>query len=223
MNFNDNMAIDDDIYANMTICNPKTSTGTQQSGGSNCGRSFSRWAAVCLGLLCILLLGLVAWMTIRHTAEKEEFLARNKFLAEDRNQSIINQRDLQNRVTDLENRWKKFHKLFHSTSPRTWNKSRKYCQDRGGDLVVIRNKWEHMLLNERRLDGWLGLTDQGQDGTWKWVDGSPLTLQFWNSGKPGIRNGRNDCVVLHSNQQHPEHTWSYYDCSENHYVVCEKN
>uniref|UniRef100_A0A8C4CLE6 C-type lectin domain-containing protein n=1 Tax=Denticeps clupeoides TaxID=299321 RepID=A0A8C4CLE6_9TELE len=209
----------DHIYDKIVPCNPHGTTGSQQDGGSNGGRSFSRWAAVCLGLLCILLLGLVVWMTIRHTAEKEELLAR---LPEDRNHSVNRKYDLQNNATDLDNRMKKFKKLFRFTYPQTWNESRQYCQERGGDLVVIRYKWEHMLLNEKGMNGWLGLTDQGHDGTWRWVDGSPLTLQFWRKGEPAIRNGRGDCVVLHTKKQIPERTWSYYDCSARHYAVCEE-
>uniref|UniRef100_A0AAY4ARC2 C-type lectin domain-containing protein n=1 Tax=Denticeps clupeoides TaxID=299321 RepID=A0AAY4ARC2_9TELE len=180
---------------------------------------FSRWAAVCLGLLCIVLLGLVAWMTIRHTAEKEELLASNKLLAEDRNQSIS---DLQNRATFFENQW--FQKLFRTTYPQTWNESKKYCKERGGDLVVIRNKWEHVSNTCKRMTGWLGLTDQGHDGTWRWVDGSALTLQFWRYGQPRINNGRDDCVFLHSNKHSPESnlTWNYYDCSTQYGAVCEK-
>ncbi|ETE67151.1 antigen-like protein E, partial [Ophiophagus hannah] len=45
---------------------------------------------------------------------------------------------------------------------------------------------------------WLGLTDTEKEGTWHWVDGSPLKERSWREGEPnnGGENGE-DCAVLY--------------------------
>ncbi|XP_070776325.1 asialoglycoprotein receptor 1-like [Enoplosus armatus] len=66
---------------------------------------------------------------------------------------------------------------FLSTEQKTWEDSRKYCQRKDADLVVIDSEQEQRALY--RLDGnielvfWIGLHDTA--GTFKWVDGSALT------------------------------------------------
>uniref|UniRef100_A0A8C9XRK0 C-type lectin domain-containing protein n=1 Tax=Sander lucioperca TaxID=283035 RepID=A0A8C9XRK0_SANLU len=60
----------------------------------------------------------------------------------------------------------------------SWEKGRQYCRDRGADLVVIDSSEEQTFLSEfikKATWYWIGLTDRDEEGTWKWVDGTPLT------------------------------------------------
>uniref|UniRef100_A0A8C9XR88 C-type lectin domain-containing protein n=1 Tax=Sander lucioperca TaxID=283035 RepID=A0A8C9XR88_SANLU len=75
----------------------------------------------------------------------------------------------------------------------SWEKGRQYCRDRGADLVVIDSSEEQMFLSKcikKDTQYWIGLTDRDEEGTWKWVDGTPLTLKNWRREQPD--NGRGD-------------------------------
>ncbi|XP_035770269.1 CD209 antigen-like protein A [Neolamprologus brichardi] len=74
--------------------------------------------------------------------------------------------------------WSKFnHNCYYlSEISDSWNAARMDCRARGGDLVVIDSPEEQNFLSTITTDVWIGLNDKEQEGTWKWVDGTPLTL-----------------------------------------------
>jgi hypothetical protein len=66
--------------------------------------------------------------------------------------------------------------LFHDEH--SWFDSRKYCQQRGGDLVVIQDKAKQTFLinalkqaHWNRKGIWIGGTDRDKEGEWRWVTG----------------------------------------------------
>ncbi|KAL0182503.1 hypothetical protein M9458_021878, partial [Cirrhinus mrigala] len=66
---------------------------------------------------------------------------------------------------------------FISSEKKNWTESRRYCMERGADLIIINNREEQNFLKEISSNAavWIGLTDTDVEGTWKWVDGSTLT------------------------------------------------
>uniref|UniRef100_A0A4W5L807 C-type lectin domain-containing protein n=1 Tax=Hucho hucho TaxID=62062 RepID=A0A4W5L807_9TELE len=66
---------------------------------------------------------------------------------------------------------------FLSSEMKTWEESRLDCLKRGADLVIINSTEEHEFLYGLIKGAWIGLTDIVTEGTWKWVDGTPLTTQ----------------------------------------------
>ncbi|XP_073340779.1 C-type lectin domain family 4 member G-like [Pagrus major] len=67
----------------------------------------------------------------------------------------------------------------------TWRDSRKYCQDRAADLVVIDSPHEHEFISnhtkfyyDRAHGYWLGLYETA-DKNWLWIDGHNDTLGYW--------------------------------------------
>uniref|UniRef100_A0A674A7T4 C-type lectin domain-containing protein n=1 Tax=Salmo trutta TaxID=8032 RepID=A0A674A7T4_SALTR len=85
--------------------------------------------------------------------------------------------------------WKKLGNscYYVSTESKSWEESRQDCRNRGADLVVINSQEKQTFVNW--LCGvkdyvWIGLTDSVTEGTWKWVDDTPLTTKYWNSGQP---------------------------------------
>ncbi|KAL3966384.1 C-type lectin domain family 4 member E [Sarotherodon galilaeus] len=73
---------------------------------------------------------------------------------------------------------------FKSTENKTWSESRRDCQDKGADLVMINSKEEQEFVNEFGGFFWIGLRPKQTSGgyKWEWVDGSALTQTFWGTG-----------------------------------------
>ncbi|KAM6980230.1 C-type lectin domain family 4 member M-like [Aplochiton taeniatus] len=79
---------------------------------------------------------------------------------------------------------------------RNWTWSRQDCRERGADLLIINSSEEQAFVNglgENGKNAWMGLSDILQEGLWTWVDGTPLTLNFWEEGQPNSHGGNQDC------------------------------
>uniref|UniRef100_A0A674A4M3 C-type lectin domain-containing protein n=1 Tax=Salmo trutta TaxID=8032 RepID=A0A674A4M3_SALTR len=120
--------------------------------------------------------------------------------------------------------WKKLGNscYYVSTESKSWEESRQDCRNRGADLVVI-NSQEKQVFNW--LCGvkkyvWIGLTDSATEGTWKWVDDTPLTTKYWNSGEPNGGKAEN-CVYFYSWSSDKGEWWDYY-CYYEYRWICEK-
>ncbi|KAG8128863.1 hypothetical protein E2320_015685, partial [Naja naja] len=100
-----------------------------------------------------------------------------------------------------------------------WEMARKTCADRDSHLVIINTKQEQdFVIQTLKNSIWLGLSDIEKEGTWHWVDGSPLKERSWREGEPnnGGKNGE-DCVVLYK-----EGKWNDIHCDIQVKFVCEK-
>uniref|UniRef100_A0A8C1KKA5 C-type lectin domain-containing protein n=1 Tax=Cyprinus carpio TaxID=7962 RepID=A0A8C1KKA5_CYPCA len=215
----------------------------------------SRAAAVCLVLLCVLLLTAVIVLCVHiHTKntkeEKEQLLTKITNLTEERDQlltkniNLTNERDgLLTKNDNLTkqreqniihpyfnvNGWSyyKFSFLyFISSLKKNWTESRRYCTERGADLIIINNREEQVsetnfvTIIDRKKNKisayvWIGLTDSEVEGRWKWVDGSTLTSGFWDPREPNGRRGEN-CALTYSPG------WADYPCSDLFPWICEK-
>ncbi|XP_019210922.1 CD209 antigen-like protein D isoform X2 [Oreochromis niloticus] len=128
-----------------------------------CFRAFG----VNLGLLYLLILAGITTRCILVTLEKQQ---------------------LQEEVKELKDKmeekcregWMRFgcSCYFKSTERKTWSESRRDCQDKGADLVMINSKEEQIFVNKLGGESWIGLyfkrTSSG-GYEWEWVDGSALT------------------------------------------------
>ncbi|XP_028847139.1 hepatic lectin-like [Denticeps clupeoides] len=198
--------------------------GPQKSGLCQAGRHrYCKWTIVLLVLLCVLLLVLLIWQSI----------SRNQLLTSCRNLSkevedlqatvdkLVAKRDQLKSDTDkLPNtleREKMNRKISSSPEVQTWEESRKYCMEKGEDLVIINSREKHDVITEKNLTGWIGLKKE-----WKWVDStSTYNIEFWADGQPDSNRGANeDCVGIPQNLPHK----SLHDfrCSEKKKAICEK-
>uniref|UniRef100_A0AAY4DYC4 C-type lectin domain-containing protein n=1 Tax=Denticeps clupeoides TaxID=299321 RepID=A0AAY4DYC4_9TELE len=150
-------------------------------------------AAVCLGLLGLVLLGVASlFITVKQLLNVQctEFNCR----------------------------------IFQSATEDTWNMSRKYCREKGGDLVMIKSKEKQTVLNEMRLNGWIGLSDESEEGKWTWVDTTRAHTRFWGKRQPDNWGSVDeDCAVFHSKDDDPLSTWHDHKCSRKHLAICEKS
>ena len=75
---------------------------------------------------------------------------------------------------------------FYST-PVTWYFAKEYCETLGGHLVAIADAAENEFVKSLIPLGtktWMGATDNGTEGTWRWVTGETFDYSSWASGEP---------------------------------------
>uniref|UniRef100_A0A3Q2P716 C-type lectin domain-containing protein n=1 Tax=Fundulus heteroclitus TaxID=8078 RepID=A0A3Q2P716_FUNHE len=106
----------------------------------------------------------------------------------------------------------------------SWEESREECRCRGGDLVKIESREEQIIMHSEDKF-WIGLTDSKKEGSWFWVDGSPLS--FWFGNEPDDWTGKNrageDCVRMGNKGPAADlKFWFDQSCDVPHKSICEK-
>ncbi|XP_045572359.1 CD209 antigen-like protein C isoform X2 [Salmo salar] len=193
-----------------------------------------RLAAVCLGVLCVLQVTLNISLRLafynrgNETAEKDPLQTSYNTLTKERDQlqtsynTLTKERDqLQKKIDDLMSK-------FSNLMKKPWTESREDCLERGANLVIVNSDMEQQFLFGLNKRAWIGLTDSVTQGTWKWVDGTPLTTpSYWHSQQPD-NGGHNpakwdeDCVELNTETWRPVKAWNDLSCLLNRYWICEK-
>nr|XP_046261156.1 C-type lectin domain family 4 member E-like [Scatophagus argus] len=114
-----------------------------------------------------------------------------------------------------------------STESGSWTRAREDCRNREADLVVIDSIEEQKFLSELYTkQSWIGLTDSETEGTWKWIDGTPLTLTYWDQGQPDNGGGdpkwgEEDCVQIQAGMK-TEKNWNDLSCRTSIQWICER-
>ncbi|XP_071192913.1 uncharacterized protein [Salvelinus alpinus] len=113
---------------------------------------------------------------------------------------------------------------YTTTGIKTWEESREDCNERGAHLVIINSREEQTFINGLYGPGnetWIGLMNVDTEGTWKWVDGTPLTTAYWRTGKPSSYLGANqDCVEFFHRSSDPGE-WNDEECHKSNNWICE--
>ncbi|KAF1385068.1 hypothetical protein PFLUV_G00126740 [Perca fluviatilis] len=122
--------------------------------------------------------------------------------------------------------WRKFDIscYFVSTAKKNWTLSRQDCIARGADLVVIDSRDEQAFVNgllQSNQNAWIGLTDHLKEGTWMWVDGTPVTTAFWQPGQPNSYTGNQDCGET-VQKSSGVGAWNDDGCFSDQTAICEK-
>ncbi|XP_073672072.1 sperm receptor for egg jelly-like [Paramisgurnus dabryanus] len=161
-----------------------------------------RSVTVCLVLLCVLLLTAVIVLCVLINTNNQQFNIKTKNITDERDQlltkytNITKQRDqLLTKYTNITKErdqlltnntiltgwsYNQISLYFISSENKTWTESRRYCRERGADLIIINNREEQdfvqiMLRKAGTNVVWIGLSDSDEEGRWKWVNGSTLT------------------------------------------------
>jgi hypothetical protein len=85
------------------------------------------------------------------------------------------------------------HSYYRSTGSSTWTTARSNCTSMGGYLVTVTSSGENSFLFNLWPSGWIGLTDEVTEGTWRWVTGETYSYSSWNGGEPN-NSGNEDYV-----------------------------
>ncbi|XP_012669485.1 CD209 antigen-like [Otolemur garnettii] len=112
---------------------------------------------------------------------------------------------------------------FFSTIQRNRHNSMTACQEVGAQLVMIKSTEEQDFLrlqvSTKERHTWIGLSDLTHEGTWQWVDGSPLPpdlRKYWNNGEPN-NIGEEDCVEFKGKG------WNDHKCNVLNFWICKKS
>ncbi|CAK6969799.1 CD209 antigen-like protein E [Scomber scombrus] len=171
------------------------------------GRTSFRAVAVCLALLCILLLAGIIGLGI--------FTLQNyNTIWTERRKEILDELSsfCRDGCTSFNNSF-----YYISSETKNWEDSRQDCKERGADLVIVNSKEEQAFISSYPQH-WIGLNDREDEGTWKWVDGSVLnSTVFWRKGEPSGRV--KDCVgTLYRELSN----WNAISCTSLRSWICEK-
>ncbi|XP_036967438.1 CD209 antigen-like protein E isoform X1 [Acanthopagrus latus] len=223
-----------------------TVTSVSASSGK---RNLLRGAVLFLGLLCLVLLAVVAVLVVlwikdaaKLTSERDklqtiysemESLSRNlaqnisqlekeKDLLKAMNCNLTSQRE----ISCCPDKWIKFGNSCYSisTTQKNWIDSKKDCENHDAQLVIISSTEEQEFLNSFRMRTWIGLTDEDSEGTWKWVNGMEVEKTYWEVHQPdngGPHGSDENCAEIH-NRYLSINTWNDLSCSFPLNFICEK-
>ncbi|CAK6953333.1 CD209 antigen-like protein E [Scomber scombrus] len=193
------------------------------------GMKLYRLVAVSFGLLCLLQVALNISLHLSLSSYYSFCSLDNKTLDMEASiETLTEERDeLKKKLSDFDyysqQGWVYFSGSFYYVSEikKTWNNSRYDCLKRGADLLIVNTKEKQEFLHHLQRRIWIGLTDREIEGTWKWVDGSPLKTSFWHPREPNSYRGKNeDCVntVFYTDEK----SWNDAKCEERYFWICEK-
>ncbi|XP_029544192.2 CD209 antigen-like protein E isoform X1 [Oncorhynchus nerka] len=236
-----NLSEDSANYFNMKINRAKKTEVVQKSGPA--GKMLYILVGVSFGLMCVLQVTLnislrlahsnfleeqIKWLETSYnnlTEEKKHLQISYNNLTEEKKHLQISYNNLtkeRDKSTELE--WRTFNTSLYyiSNDYKTWEDSRQDCLKRGADLAVINSEEEQVFISQLNSKPWIGLTDKDSEGTWKWVDGTPLTTAFWSTEEPNDRavNGE-DCVSLYYHTQPVLKNWNDLACNTEFMWICE--
>ncbi|KAM3850433.1 macrophage mannose receptor 1-like [Diretmus argenteus] len=100
--------------------------------------------------------------------------------------------------------------------------ARHYCKQRHGDLVVINSEAENLFLWKQVARDYgsyyIGLTVD-LDGTFQWMDDSPVVFQKWDENQPDFKENDENCVAMIYHMGF----WRDYNCGWEHSSICKRS
>ncbi|XP_065454486.1 C-type lectin domain family 4 member F-like [Chrysemys picta bellii] len=93
---------------------------------------------------------------------------------------------------------------YFSKGKQSWDEAEKFCVSWNLHLISVSSQAEQEFLSKETKGEahWIGLTDRGTEGSWRWVDGTEYradtSRRFWAPNEPNNydpkKDGGEDCV-----------------------------
>ncbi len=105
----------------------------------------------------------------------------------------------------------------------SWTTARDLCDAFGEQLVILDSAEKNKEVSDTAYysyfadASWIGLTDEDSEGTFTWVDGSPLVYSSWYSGEPNDSGGEDRAATNFGAVDY----WNDYGESSSLPFVCE--
>ncbi|XP_074509053.1 CD209 antigen-like protein C [Sebastes fasciatus] len=105
---------------------------------------------------------------------------------------------------------------------RTWEEAREDCSGNNADFAVIHDQNEKDVINDYSYGSsgtngyWIGL--RVEDGKWKWIDGSNLTVINWEQPPPPTPPTDGHCAISVENEG-----WKSVRCDDRQQWICKMN
>lgn len=89
----------------------------------------------------------------------------------------------------------------------SWNEAKQLAEKKGGYLVVIESQEENDFIQNTyrtplNTEGnilWIGLSDQQEEGIFRWINGEIPVYTNWEEGEPNNTDGIQDYVHMYAN------------------------
>ena len=108
----------------------------------------------------------------------------------------------------------------------SWQAAQQKCEKQDGYLVVISSERERSYLQSQLPPAtgqlWIGLNDVDEEGSYIWMDGSPLSYHFWAQGQPHDVDHSENCVEMDPNGVNDPGAWRDTYCNSHKGYICEK-
>ncbi|XP_003965756.2 CD209 antigen-like protein 2 isoform X1 [Takifugu rubripes] len=108
---------------------------------------------------------------------------------------------------------------------RSWEGSRKKCNEMTADLVMIESLEEQEFINnytkgynDDAHGYWIGLSNNNINGTWMWINGSNFTVEYWQTQQPGYKVS----CALTLPKAKPLANWGKAACDMRNRWICKK-
>ncbi|XP_022613796.1 macrophage mannose receptor 1-like isoform X2 [Seriola dumerili] len=100
--------------------------------------------------------------------------------------------------------------------------ARHFCQQKHADLVTINSEAESVFLwkqiSNSYWPNWIGL-NVDLDGTFTWMDGSPVEFQRWDENQPDFHNNDENCAIITSSMGF----WHDNNCGYEYRSICKRS
>ncbi|XP_078120279.1 macrophage mannose receptor 1-like isoform X1 [Sander vitreus] len=110
---------------------------------------------------------------------------------------------------------------FLNTNAMSMEDARHFCQQRHGDLVSVTSKDENQFLwkkiSRTYRSYYLGLSVD-LDGSFWWMDGSPVALQKWDENQPNYNAFDENCVFM----SYYMGFWRTCNCGQEQQSICKR-
>ncbi|XP_040848687.1 C-type lectin domain family 4 member F [Ochotona curzoniae] len=113
---------------------------------------------------------------------------------------------------------------YFSEDKKSWHQAEQFCVSQGTHLASVTSGEEQAFLTQVTSSRfhWIGLTDGGTEGSWRWTDGTPFSStqsqRLWDAKQPDNWRHSNghyeDCV-------HIQKKWNDMDCDTSYHWVCK--